>query len=226
MRLTVIMVLAALFAACCIVLLCNEWLSGREKTRKRLATRKRLGVVKHAEPRAGLFAEVLARLPFNKSIKRREKERLMAGYERDLPACLEVIALGMQAGMGFDQAFALYTQRFDTALARCCAESLAVWQKGLKSRDEGLRELAELIGTPSFKHFSSSVLRALRFGAPLTQLLMDLAQEARKEYRAKRQELVAKAPVKMLLPTGALILPAMLLLVMGPIMLDFLGKMG
>ncbi|MDR3037196.1 MAG: type II secretion system F family protein [Coriobacteriales bacterium] len=164
--------------------------------------------------------------PFGALGKRRADERQKASYERDLPALLEVVALGMQAGMGFDQAFALYAKRFDTPLARCCEESLAVWQKGLKSREEGMRQLADKVATPSFRHFASSALRALRFGAPMTQLLLDLAREARKEYRAKRQEVVAKAPVKMLLPTGALILPAMLLLVMGPIVLDLMRKMG
>ena len=59
----------------------------------------------------------------------------------------------------------------------------------------------------------------------MTELLIDLAQEARREYRALQQEKVAKAPVKMLLPTGALILPAMLLLVMGPIVLDLMERM-
>lgn len=31
---------------------------------------------------------------------------------------------------------------------------------------------------------------------------------------------MAKAPVKMMMPTGALILPAMLLLVLGPVLLE------
>jgi tight adherence protein C len=168
----------------------------------------------------------VARTPVAALFRRREKERRRVSFERDLPALLEVVALGMQAGMGFDQAFALYTERFATPLALCCRESLDVWRKGLKSRDEGMRQLAEQVDTPSFRHFCSSVLRALRFGAPMTQLLLDLAREARKEYRAERQELVAKAPVKMLLPTGTLILPAMLLLVMGPIVLDLMRKMG
>jgi tight adherence protein C len=169
---------------------------------------------------------LLSKTAFGPLLSRREEKRRSASFERDLPALLEVVALGMQAGMGFDQAFALYTERFETPLARCCKESLDVWQKGLKSRDEGMRQLAVRVGTPSFRQFCSSALRALRFGAPMTQLLADLAREARKEYRAKRQELVAKAPVKMLLPTGALILPAMLLLVMGPIILDLMRKMG
>ena len=49
-----------------------------------------------------------------------------------------------------------------------------------------------------------------------------LAVEARAIRKAKLEERVAKAPVKMLLPVGTLILPAMLILVMGPIMLDLM----
>ena len=41
------------------------------------------------------------------------------------------------------------------------------------------------------------------------------------EYRAKMEEKVAKAPVKMLVPTAVLILPAMLIVVMAPVFLGF-----
>jgi tight adherence protein C len=220
------LVLAMFMGSCAVALSSYEWLCARKKARVQNETRQRLGVVSERTQQVNGLITFLSRTPFALLHRRREDERRRASFERDLPALLEVVALGMQAGMGFDQAFALYTERFETPLAGCCQQSLVVWQKGLKSRDEGMRELAERVGTASFRHFCSSVLRALRFGAPLTQLLLDLAREARKEYRARREEQVAKAPVKMLLPTGALILPAMLLLVMGPIMLDLMRKMG
>ena len=226
MSTTAFLMLASFCAFCCVALVSFELLLIRAKERIQRENRKRLGAMRPSTQVGSSVQSNPQRLFFGNLFKKREKKRLAASFERDLPACLEVIALGMQAGMGFDQAFALYTQRFNTPLAQHCCESLTVWQKGLKSRDEGMRELSDRIDIPAFRHFSSSVLRALCFGAPMTQLLMDLAQEARKEYRAKRQELVAKAPVKMLLPTGALILPAMLLLVLGPIILDLLRKMG
>lgn len=228
-----LLLLAILAGGSAAALLGYEWLHARRKARTQSETKQRLGASsEQARGEGGPKGEkggpiaALLTAPFAALRGRRKDERRRASFERDLPALLEVVALGMQAGMGFDQAFELYTERFETPLARCCRESLSVWQKGLRSRDEGMRELAEQVGTSSFRHFCSSVLRALRFGAPMTQLLLDLAQEARKEYRAKCQEQVAKAPVKMLLPTGALILPAMLLLVMGPIMLDLMRKMG
>jgi tight adherence protein C len=220
-----LLIVALLAGMCAAVLFSYECLGITARTRIQKQTRQRLGVDEqaHAHAQSGGF---LARVSRALSGRRKEEKRRTASFERDLPALLEVVALCMQAGMGFDQSFALYTERFDTPLARCCREELNIWQKGLESREEGMRRLAERVNTASFRHFCSSVLRALRFGAPMTQLLLDLAREARKEYRAKRQELVAKAPVKMLLPTGALILPAMLLLVMGPIILDLMRKMG
>jgi Flp pilus assembly protein TadB len=224
--LLLILILSICAGACAVYLLVGEWYRARGEARVRNDTKRRLGAFDEQAQTRGRLSALIAQSPMGVPGKKRQAAKRRAAYERDLPALLEVIALGMQAGMGFDQSFALYTERFDTPLARCCEESLSVWSKGLIGRDEGMRELADRVATPSFRHFCSSVLRALRFGAPMTQLLLDLAQEARKEYRAERQELVAKAPVKMLLPTGALILPAMLLLVMGPILLDLVRKMG
>lgn len=64
------------------------------------------------------------------------------------------------------------------------------------------------------------MVRSLRFGSSLAGSLEAAAAEARAEHRARLEERVAKAPVKMMMPTGALILPAMLLLVLGPVLLE------
>ena len=69
---------------------------------------------------------------------------------------------------------------------------------------------------------AENIVRSLRFGTSLASNLSLLSSEARAVRKAKLEEKVAKAPVKMLLPVGTLILPAMLMLVMGPIMLDLM----
>ena len=85
--------------------------------------------------------------------------------------------------------------------------------------------MAALLDTPLFSRFASTAVRALSYGAPMVALLQDYATEARKIYRDNQREKVAKAPVKMLIPTGTLILPAMLMLVIGPILLDMTERM-
>ncbi len=57
----------------------------------------------------------------------------------------------------------------------------------------------------------------------MVESLESAARESRMAYRARRQEQVAKAPVKMMVPTGTLILPAMLIMVLGPVLLEMAG---
>jgi len=173
-----------------------------------------------------MLMRMLKGIPLVKrALQERELQKTQNGYRSELPKMLEIIALGMRVGLGFDQAFSLYVDGFSTPLALRCRERFEVWQRGLITREQGLRDLAKQIGLKEFDRFVSMSLRALRYGAPLASLLTSLASDARKSYRSERQEMVAKAPVKMLIPTGVFILPAMMMLVMGPIVLDITERM-
>ena len=151
----------------------------------------------------------------------REKEERELALERHVPEMVDALGLGMRAGMSFERAFRSYCFRFDDELALLCRQACLKWESGLVSRDEALLELGTTSGVASLERFSSNVVRCLRFGSPMNRMLDSLASEARGCYRAKMEEKVAKAPVKMLVPTAALILPAMLIVVMAPVLLEF-----
>ena len=68
----------------------------------------------------------------------------------------------------------------------------------------------------------TAIIRSLRFGTSLGEVLEQSAEQARAARKAQVEERVAKAPVKMMIPTGTLILPAMLLLVLGPVLLELM----
>lgn len=158
-------------------------------------------------------------------IKKSEQKKAAHYIDAELPRMFDLLVMGMNAGLGFDTAFSLYVTRFDTALAEHCRESFDLWERGLISRSEGLERIATKLGNPVFNQFSRTAIRSLRHGIPMTPLIKEYAEQARKEYRSKQKEKVAKAPVKMLLPTGVLILPAMMMLVIGPILLDVTERM-
>lgn len=155
--------------------------------------------------------------------ERRERKKVCLEIERNVPQMIDAIALGMRAGLSFESSLRLYAFRFDDELALACRRACLEWESGLVGRDEALRSIAEDYGIASLSRFISNVLRALKFGSPMGRMLETLADESRSCYRAKMEEIVAKAPVKMLMPTAALILPAMLILMMGPIALELLG---
>lgn len=143
--------------------------------------------------------------------------------ERHLSQMIEVIVLGLKSGMSFDRALSLYHQRFSGSLSSAMALAQGQWAHGLIERSAGLRSVARSYDSPLFGRLSESVIRSLRFGTSLADNLAVLAIEARAVRKAKLEEKVAKAPVKMLLPVGGLILPAMLILIMGPILLDLMA---
>ena len=85
-----------------------------------------------------------------------------------------------------------------------------------------MRALARAYDSALFERVAESIIRSLRFGTSLAETLSILSAEARSIRKSKIEERVAKAPVKMLVPVGALILPAMLILIMGPVLLDLM----
>ena len=52
-------------------------------------------------------------------------------------------------------------------------------------------------------------------------MLERFSVDIRRRRRAAIERQIAKAPVKLLIPTGTCILPAMLILIMGPVLLQF-----
>lgn len=155
-------------------------------------------------------------------VTKKQRDMRRIAMERHVPEMIDAVALGMRAGMSFEGAFSLYALRFDDELALACRRACRSWESGLVSRDAALDELAREVDVPSMTRFVGNVERCLRFGSPMSRMFETTAGEARSCYRAKMEEIVAKAPVKMLMPTAGLILPAMLIVVMGPVVLEFL----
>lgn len=145
--------------------------------------------------------------------------------ERSMSEMLEVVALGVRSGLSFDRSLQLYTGHFDDGLARECAAAQRSWEAGLATRQDALRALAQGYDNPLFSRTVSAIIRSLRFGTSLGEVLEQSAEQARAARKAQVEERVAKAPVKMMIPTGTLILPAMLLLVLGPVLLELMEGM-
>ena len=142
--------------------------------------------------------------------------------EQQFSQMIEVLVLGLKSGMSFDRAISLYCDSFKGSLSSMMSSVQGQWSHSLIDRNEGLRQVARSYDSALFDRFAENVIRSIRFGTSMSDSLSLLSVEARAIRKAKLEERVAKAPVKMLLPVGTLILPAMLILVMGPTMLDLM----
>ena len=167
----------------------------------------------------GLVAAVLGfRMP------RRVLKELSLGRKRELetqlPEMLDIVALGLSSGLSFDRSLQTYCVHFESSLSQDIRSYLNQWGRGLVSRDEALKELAASYDSRSLSRIVDNIIRSLQFGSSLAESLSCSARDAREARQMSQQEIIAKIPVKIMVPTCTLILPAMLLLVLGPIMLD------
>lgn len=154
---------------------------------------------------------------------KQEIERRAASVEQELAQLIEVLVLGLRSGLSFDRSLEFYCQYFSGGLSYLCSLLQTQWNHGLITREEGLRALAESYDSNLLERIMESIIRALRFGTSLAETLSNAGAEIRATRKTKLEERVAKAPVKMLIPIGTLILPAMLILILGPVLLELIS---
>ncbi len=93
------------------------------------------------------------------------------------------------------------------------------WQMGLGTREEELSRVARVLGGKGLGVVCrNGSHRALGLGAPLSETLAGQSREIRLAHRADVEREIERIPVKLLIPTGTLILPALLLSIVGPLL--------
>jgi tight adherence protein C len=146
---------------------------------------------------------------------RTRKDRIRA----ELPDALDLMAVSVEAGMGFDGAIAKLTEHMDGPLADEFALTLSEIRIG-ESRQDALKKLADRTGTPELSSFVRSIIQADQLGISLGRILRVQATDSRLKRQAAAEEKAMKAPIKMLFPTVLFIFPAMFLVILGPAFLN------
>ncbi len=139
-----------------------------------------------------------------------------------LPDALDLLAVSVEAGLGFDAAVAKITQHMHGPLSDEFELALGEMRIG-ESRPDALKKLALRAGTPEIASFVRSIIQADQLGTSLGRILRVQATDTRNKRQAAAEERAMKAPIKMLFPTVLFIFPAMFIVVLGPAMLS-LGK--
>lgn len=157
-------------------------------------------------------------------LQRRRLAALRSACEGQLDVMADVVAMGVRAGLSFDAALGMYCGKFSCELSGRMESALLAWQSGMATRTQALGDAARELDSLPLRRFADTACQAIRYGSPLSELLSAFADDVRRERRSLIEQQVAKAPVKMLVPLSVCILPALLIFVMGPVVLQFLGS--
>ena len=150
-------------------------------------------------------------------INKRKKE-----LARDLPNVIDLLKLCVEAGMDFMLALKRVVR--DYKLCAVTEELTNVWrqiQMG-RSRAEALKHFAWRVDMPEVSSFVRALIQGDKMGTPIGDILKNQAEEMRTYRILKAEEEAMKAPVKMLLPLLFFIMPVILIVVAGPILLEFI----
>lgn len=154
---------------------------------------------------------------------RRRSEKLREG----LPAALDLMVLGLEAGQSLDAAFIETTRQLRDPFPELCSEFSMVQLELLasKSRAQALRNLASRNQEVEVRRLARVLLDADRFGTSLAPTLRMHVHYLRIRMRQKASEAARKVAVKMVFPLFFLIFPSILLVTLGPAVLQVLSQL-
>jgi tight adherence protein C len=143
--------------------------------------------------------------------------------QRSLPDALDLLAVTVEAGLGFDAAIMKLTEHMRGPLIDEFAIALGETRVG-QSRHDALTKMAVRVDAPEVAAFVRAIIQADQLGTALAKTLRVQAVDARLKRQASAEERAMKAPIKMLFPTVLFIFPAMFIVILGPAMIN-LGKL-
>jgi tight adherence protein C len=152
---------------------------------------------------------------------RRRKDEIGAA----LPDALDLLAVSVEAGLGFDGAIAKLTEFMDGPLVDEFSLMLSEMRIG-ETRAEALKRLAVRVPTPEVSAFVRSIVQSDQLGTSLGRILKVQATDTRLRRQAAAEEKAMKAPIKMLFPTVLFIFPSMFIVILGPALMNIQALFG
>jgi tight adherence protein C len=148
----------------------------------------------------------------------RKARRRQRQIEARVPDLVEVLVATNTAGLSSPLAFRRASEMVSGALGDELRVAVRHLDLGLTWRG-ALEHLVESTDVPSIRRLVAALARSHRLGSPVSSTLRSVADDLRVERRTRAEEMARRAPVKMLFPMVFLILPAFLLLTVGPVLL-------
>jgi tight adherence protein C len=149
---------------------------------------------------------------------RGRRDEIKAG----LPDALDLLAVSVEAGLGFDAAIQKLTEHMEGPLVEEFALALGEMRIG-ETRTNALQKMVDRVQASELASFVRAIIQADQLGISLGRILRVQATDTRNKRQAAAEEKAMKAPIKMLFPTALFIFPAMFIIILGPAFLNFRG---
>jgi tight adherence protein C len=143
----------------------------------------------------------------------------VANIARALPETIDLLNMCVSAGIGFHSASQSnpLSQEFSRVLSE---------MKLGQGRGAALLSLSDRLGIEPLDQFVNSILQVDRLGVPMNRVLEEQSRRLRVSRQEKAREQAQKLPVKILAPTLLFLMPALLIIVLGPAVVSVIKSFG
>lgn len=139
----------------------------------------------------------------------------------ELSDFIDLLAVSMEAGLGFDQALSKVVSKKYGVLAdefQRCLEELRLG----KTRRESLAGVRERLQVDDIQMLIGNIIQAEQLGIGMVQILRIQSEEVRIRRKQRAEEKAMKAPIKMLFPLVIFIFPCIFIILLGPVLLQLM----
>ena len=144
--------------------------------------------------------------------------------EESFPNALDLMQVSVEAGLSFDAAMTRVGNELAQVSPELSWEFLTVQRQiqAGRPRDAAMADMATRTGVDVVRSFASVVAQSIQFGTSMSDALTAYAAEMRSFREMKAQEMANKLPVKMSGVLASLMLPALILLTLGPVIIRYM----
>ncbi|MCO7219864.1 type II secretion system F family protein [Klenkia sp. PcliD-1-E] len=144
---------------------------------------------------------------------------------RELPDVLDQMTISVEAGLGFEAAMNWVATHGTGPLSEEFRRTMADINVG-RSRRDAYAGLVARAGVEDLRRFVAAVNQADTYGIAVSDVLRVQAAEMRVKRRQRAEEKAMKVPVKVSFPLMLCILPALLIVVLGPALVSIGDVLG
>lgn len=149
-------------------------------------------------------------------------KKVKAIIVRELPDAIDLLGLCVNAGLDFMLALKWVVEKSPPSVMINELNILLQEINVGKTRRDALKDLSAKYELQDLATFSRTLIQADKMGTSVSDALNILSEDMRLARFRRGEQVAMKAPMKMLLPLLVFIFPVVLILVAGPIFLDFI----
>jgi tight adherence protein C len=145
-----------------------------------------------------------------------------------LPDALDLLVVCVEAGMGLDSAINRVAKDSQDGSPELSDELhfMTLELRAGKSRRDALRNLALRINLDEVKSLVTLLIETEKFGTSMAEALRVYSDSYRIQRQQRAEEVAAKLPVKLLIPLGLFIFPALFVVILGPAFISIYRALG